>query len=70
MAALETFRSPAAAPMRGAFHRFVVHASTALKDWNDARVTRKALSQLSARELDDIGLIPGDIDALSRKIGK
>jgi uncharacterized protein YjiS (DUF1127 family) len=33
-----------------------------LKDWNDARVTRKALSTLSDRELDDIGLCRGDID--------
>ena len=30
--------------------------------WNDARITRKSLSQLSARELDDIGLTYGDID--------
>ena len=30
--------------------------------WNDARVTRNALSALSDRELDDIGLIRGDID--------
>lgn len=30
--------------------------------WNDARQTRKALGQLSNRELDDIGLCRGDID--------
>ncbi|MBU2360073.1 DUF1127 domain-containing protein [Loktanella sp. M215] len=30
--------------------------------WNDARITRKSLSQLSARELDDIGLSYGDIN--------
>lgn len=30
--------------------------------WNDARITRKSLSQLSARELDDIGLCYGDIN--------
>lgn len=29
--------------------------------WNDRRATRKALSSLSARELDDIGLSRGDI---------
>lgn len=29
--------------------------------WNDRRVTRKALSALSARELDDIGLSRSDI---------
>ena len=30
--------------------------------WNDARVTRKALSGLSNRELDDLGLNRGDIE--------
>lgn len=33
--------------------------------WNDARVTRKALSQLSDRELDDLGLNRGDIDEIA-----
>ncbi|MEL7012731.1 MAG: DUF1127 domain-containing protein [Pseudomonadota bacterium] len=32
--------------------------------WNDARLTRKALAQLSDRELDDIGLERGDIDRM------
>ncbi|MFU8881224.1 MAG: DUF1127 domain-containing protein [Rhodobacterales bacterium] len=30
--------------------------------WNDSRVTRNALSKLSDRELEDIGLCRGDID--------
>ncbi len=30
--------------------------------WNDARITRSALSKLSDRELEDIGLCRGDID--------
>ena len=34
--------------------------------WNDARVTRKALSRLSDRELDDIGLCRGDIEMIGR----
>jgi len=34
-------------------------------DWNDARMTRKSLSALTARELDDIGLVRGDIDAIA-----
>jgi uncharacterized protein YjiS (DUF1127 family) len=34
--------------------------------WNDARVTRKALSKLSDRELDDIGLCRGDIEFIGR----
>ncbi len=33
--------------------------------WNDARKTRKALSALTDRELDDIGLSRGDIDAIA-----
>lgn len=34
--------------------------------WNDARATRKALSRLTDRELDDIGLCRGDIDQIGR----
>ncbi len=33
----------------------------ALVAWNDRRVTRNALSSLTARELEDIGLNRGDI---------
>ncbi|WP_300032023.1 DUF1127 domain-containing protein [uncultured Roseobacter sp.] len=33
--------------------------------WNDARVTRNALSGLTDRELDDIGLSRSDIDAVA-----
>jgi len=39
---------------------------TALAAWNDARVTRKALTKLSDRELDDIGLCRGDIEMIGR----
>lgn len=38
----------------------------AVSAWNDARITRKALSRLSDRELDDIGLCRGDIETLTR----
>jgi uncharacterized protein YjiS (DUF1127 family) len=34
--------------------------------WNDARVTRKGLSALTDRELDDLGLVRGDIDDIAR----
>lgn len=34
-------------------------------EWNDARVTRKSLSKLSNRELDDLGLCRGDIDEIA-----
>lgn len=39
---------------------------TAVAAWNDARVTKNALSRLSDRELDDIGLCRGDIELISR----
>ncbi|ABL68735.1 MULTISPECIES: DUF1127 domain-containing protein [Paracoccus] len=38
----------------------------ALSAWNDARVTRNALSRLTDRELDDIGLCRGDIEQIAR----
>ncbi len=38
----------------------------AVSTWNDARVTSNALNRLSNRELDDIGLVRGDIDAIAR----
>ncbi len=34
--------------------------------WNDARVTRAALSRLDDRELNDIGLCRGDIGMIGR----
>lgn len=38
-----------------------------LTAWNDARVTRKSLSKLSARELEDIGLTFSDIDSVATR---
>ncbi len=37
-----------------------------IASWNDARVTRKSLSSLTNRELDDLGLCRGDIDDIAR----
>jgi len=34
--------------------------------WNDRRMTRNSLNKLSARELDDIGLVRGDIEAIAQ----
>jgi len=48
--------------------RFFAQMATvtaAIAAWNDARVTRKALSSLSDRELEDIGLVRGDIDLVA-----
>ncbi len=44
-----------------AIARAAYRVTTAFSDWNAARRTRKALSQLSDRELDDIGLSRADI---------
>lgn len=33
----------------------------AMITWNESRITRKCLSKLTDRELDDIGLTRGDI---------
>lgn len=65
MAATETTRS---APF-GAITTFravnlAERALWALRSWNDARITRKALTKLSDRELDDIGLCRADLDRL------
>jgi uncharacterized protein YjiS (DUF1127 family) len=38
--------------------------------WNDARVTRNSLAQLSDRELDDIGLTRGNIDEVAARLSR
>ena len=38
----------------------------AVVHWNEARQTRAILSKLSHRELEDIGLSRGDIDAIGK----
>jgi uncharacterized protein YjiS (DUF1127 family) len=68
--AMAAYQPSAAAPLSAiATYRAVStvsNALTALAGWNDARITRKALSKLSNRELDDIGLCRGDIELLGR----
>jgi len=63
MAAFDTTR-PAygAAPVAGQFKGFVSALIANIIAWNDARMTRNALNGLTNRELDDIGLVRGDID--------
>ncbi len=46
---------------------FVYKMISAVANWNDARVTRKALSRLTDRELADIGLTRGDIDSVAAR---
>ena len=67
MAAVETTRpAPYGAITTYRAINALSNAIGALAAWNDARVTRKALSKLSDRELDDIGLCRGDIEMLGR----
>lgn len=67
MAAFETTR-PAPFGAISVFRavQFVSDAIEGLAAWKDARITRQALSKLSDRELDDIGLCRGDIDLIGR----
>jgi uncharacterized protein YjiS (DUF1127 family) len=36
--------------------------------WRDERFAVKALSKMSVRELDDIGLTRGDVDRMAREL--
>ncbi|RYG90808.1 DUF1127 domain-containing protein [Loktanella sp. IMCC34160] len=66
MVAIDTNRSAAPQMVNRAIAG-LYNAAETLRAWNDARVTRKALSQLSNRELDDIGLCRGDIEDIAQK---
>jgi uncharacterized protein YjiS (DUF1127 family) len=67
MAAVETTRpAPFGAITTYRAFNALSNAALAFQVWNDARVTRKALSKLSDRELDDIGLCRGDIEDIGR----
>lgn len=67
MAAIDTTRTAfgtASVAMRPG--KWIQTLVCVMVDWNDARVTRKALSSLSDRELEDIGLIRGDIETVAK----
>jgi uncharacterized protein YjiS (DUF1127 family) len=61
MAFFDTTRPADAGLRRGAV---ALHLLAGLRTWNARRTTRAALSRLSDRQLDDIGLVRGDIDDL------
>ena len=67
MACLETSRSAAMSTSRTVIANLAATVFTAFGRWNGARVTRNALSQLSLRGLNDIGLVPGDIERIARR---
>ena len=62
MSTIELNRSVAV----GGVGNVVANFFSMLSTWNDARVTRRELSRLSDRELDDIGLCRGDIERIAR----
>ncbi len=64
MALLDTHRTAANGTN---FFGLVHNAFGTLATWNDARTTRKALNALSNRELEDIGLCRGDIEAIATR---
>ena len=67
MATYETSRAaPSGAITVNRMIHSLGHSLEALKAWNSARITRKSLSRLSNRELDDIGLCRGDIELIGR----
>lgn len=66
MAAIDTSR-PVAGTSAGGIFSFFAGLTDAFSAWNDARTTRNALSKLSARELDDIGLCFADIEAIAAR---
>jgi uncharacterized protein YjiS (DUF1127 family) len=70
MAAFDTSRTSYGAHANSAkIGGFFSNAVASVVAWNDARVTRNALTSLTDRELTDIGLSRGDINAvLDRKI--
>jgi len=67
MATLDTTRTTyGVATFANRTSAFVAGLAHSISAWNDARITNNALSNLTDRELSDIGLVRGDIDAISR----
>lgn len=64
MAAFDTSR-PVAVLNSGRITAVFANIIGNVTTWNDARITRKALSKLSSRELEDIGLTYADLDTIS-----
>jgi uncharacterized protein YjiS (DUF1127 family) len=66
MAALDTTRTPfGSLSLAGRIGSTFTSMFGSVSTWNDARITRNALNSLSNRELEDIGLVRGDIDLIA-----
>ncbi len=69
MAVFDTFRTVVAGPsIANRFFSAFTGVAGNVASWNDARVTRNALSKLSDHELDDLGLSRGDIAAFGGRL--
>ncbi|MEP3052558.1 DUF1127 domain-containing protein [Ascidiaceihabitans sp.] len=63
MATFDTTRTTyGSATVAGQVTRFFHNALSSVQNWNEARITRNALSALTDRELEDIGLSRGSIE--------
>lgn len=45
---------------------FIADLFINIQAWNDTRITRNALTDLTDRELADIGLVRGEIESIAR----
>ena len=66
MAAYDTTRTTyGSTGLFGRIGSSFLSAADAVMSWNDARATKTTLASLSDRELADIGLCRGDIEAIA-----
>ena len=66
MAAIETTRTPyGTLDLVARINTTVMSVVGSISNWNDARATRNVLVGLTDRELEDIGLVRGDIDMVA-----
>ena len=67
MAAFDTTRTTyGTASFASRAFAFVADLGLNIQTWNDARVTRNTLADLTDRELADIGLDRGEIEQVAR----
>ncbi|MBU2980982.1 DUF1127 domain-containing protein [Lentibacter algarum] len=67
MASIEFTRTEQVIASNGRIGQFFAPIIAMVSAWNDARITRNALSTLSDRELEDIGLCRGDIERIAEQ---
>ncbi|MEP1765367.1 MAG: DUF1127 domain-containing protein [Sulfitobacter sp.] len=67
MATLDTTRATyGVASFANRTSAFVADLAHSVSAWNNARITSNALTNLTDRELSDIGVTRGDIDSIAR----